>query len=139
MDAGKLQVALRKQGIHVHESDPVLETAAICDVVLADALKSMEGIVKRSADQITAAHVQAEASARKVAGDIINNAAAWLEGRFKATAEETLTGMLAELRQETAKAEAASRIAVRAAWFIGVVGAGFLSLAAGYGIAALKL
>lgn len=135
MDTGKLRDALRKQGIHVHESDPVLETAAICDVVLADALKSMEGIVKRSADQITAAHVQAEASARKVASDIINNAAAWLDDRFKATAQETLTGMLAELRQETAKAESASRTAVRAAWAACAISVVTLFAIAGYGLA----
>lgn len=135
MDAGKLRDALRKQGIHVHESDPVLETAAICDVVLADALKSMEAIVKRSADQITAAHVQAEASARKSAGDIITRAADWLDGRFKATAQETLAGMLAELREETAKAEIASRTAVRAAWAACAICTVTLFAIAGYGLA----
>ena len=44
---------------------------------------------------------------------------------------------LAELREEAAKAEAASRVAVRAAWTVGAVGAAAASLMVGYGIAAL--
>ena len=32
MDPRKLREALRKQGIFVHESDPILDMAAICDV-----------------------------------------------------------------------------------------------------------
>ena len=137
MDADKLRVALRKQGIHVHESDPVLETAAICDVVLADALKSLEALTKRAADQAAAAQVQAETSARRVASDMINGASDWLSTKFKEAAQEATAGMLAELRQETARAEAASRVAVRAAWAVGGIGAAFASLAIGYGLAAL--
>lgn len=137
MDTDKLRVALRKQGIHVHESDPVLETAAICDVVLADALKSLEALTKRAADQAAAAQVQAETSARRVASDMINGASDWLSTKFKEAAQEATAGMLAELRQETAKAEAASRTAVRAAWAVGGIGAAFASLAIGYGLAAL--
>ncbi len=59
--------------------------------------------------------------------------------RFKNAAEQATAGMLAELPQETAKAEAASRTAVRAAWTAGVIGAGALSLVIGYGLAALQV
>ena len=51
MDPRKLREALRKQGIFVHESDPILEMAAICDATMADTLKAIEGVVKAAADR----------------------------------------------------------------------------------------
>ncbi len=116
---------------------PRLETAAICDVVLADALKSLEAITKRAADQTAAAQLQAETSARQVASGMINNASDWLSTKFKEAAQEATAMMLAELREETARAEAASRTAVRAAWTAGAIGAAAGSLMVGYGIAGL--
>ena len=137
MDPQKLRDALRKQGIHVHESDPVLETAAICDVLLADALKSLEAMTKRAADQAAAAQVQAETSARRVASDVINGASDWLTTRFKEITQQATAQMLADLRQETAKAEAASRAATRAAFWSGAIGAVALSGVLGFGLAGL--
>lgn len=58
MDLRKLREALRKQGIFVHESDPILEMAAICDATMADTLKSIEGVVKAAADRTTVAAAQ---------------------------------------------------------------------------------
>jgi len=48
MDPAKLREALRKQGIHGHESDPVLEVAAICELAVADTVKAIEGLNKES-------------------------------------------------------------------------------------------
>ena len=42
MDPRKLREALRKQGIFVHESDPILEMAAICEAAMAETLKAIE-------------------------------------------------------------------------------------------------
>ena len=56
---------------------------------------------------------------------------------FKDYPARTAPTMLAELRQETAKAETASRVAVRAAWTVGAIGAAAASLMVGYGIAGL--
>lgn len=138
MDTARLIADIaRETGIRLEQSDPILAAAVINERLLDASLDDLRKLVTRAADQLSAAGVQNEASARKVASDIINDAATWLEGRFKATGQEVTASMLAELRQETAKAEVASRIAVRAAWVVGLVGAGFLSLAAGYGVAAL--
>jgi len=45
--------------------------------------------------------------------------------------------MLAKLRQETANAQAASRTAVRAAYALGIIGAGALSAILGFGLVGL--
>ena len=74
---------------------------------------------------------------RELIIEFSNKAAGWLDAKFKTVAQEATAGMLAELRQETAKAEAASRMAVRAAWTAGVIGAVALSAIAGFGIAGL--
>ncbi len=68
---------------------------------------------------------------------MINGAADWLGTRFKETAQEVTAEILAQLRKETAKAEKASRIAIRAAYASGIVGAGALSAILGFGLAGL--
>lgn len=127
----------RETGIVLDEADPILAAAVINERLLDASMTELRKLVKGSADQLAAVGVQNEASAKRVASDIINNAADWLGTRFKDAAQEATAGMLAELRQETAKAEAASRSAVRAAWVSGAIGAITLSAIAGFGIAGL--
>jgi CHASE3 domain sensor protein len=132
MDTRKLREALRKQGIFVHESDPILDMAAICDAAMADTLKVIEGVVKAAADRTSAAAAQT-VEASKTAGEvIINQGAAFLVEQFREATRETAAAMVAELRQEAAKAERASRVAVRSAWAIGGVGAIALAGVAGF-------
>ncbi|MDQ2764125.1 MAG: hypothetical protein M3Y22_11785 [Pseudomonadota bacterium] len=116
MDPRKLREALRKQGIHVHESDPVLETAAICEVVLGEALKTVEGVTKAAADRMSAASTQTVEDAKKAAAALVNSSTAWVTEQLKEAADKVTASMLAELREETARAQAASRFALRAAW-----------------------
>lgn len=138
MERDQIIARVRKEtGVKLSPSDPVLAVVAINEALLEEAVATLDKSVKVAVDRFAAAGVQNEASARKVAGDIITKAADWLEGRFKAVAQEATAGMLAELREETAKAEAASRTAVRAAWAAGVIGAAALSAIAGFGIAGL--
>lgn len=138
MDPRKLREALRKQGIYVHESDPVLETAAICEVVLAEALRTVEGVTKAATDRMSAAATQNVEEAKKAAAALVNKSTEWVTERFKETANTVTASMLAELRQETARAEAASRLAIKMAW---VAGFAALLTAAGLGgflLAAVK-
>lgn len=140
MDRRKLQEELRKQGIFVHESDPTLDVAAICDTAMADTLKAIEGVVKAAADRTTAAAQQAIEASKKSGEAIISQGAAYLVEQVQEAAREATSSMLAEIRQETAKAERASRTALRAAWLAGGVGAlgvagaiGFLLAGFGHG------
>jgi CHASE3 domain sensor protein len=138
MDTRKLREALRKQGIFVHESDPILDMAAICDAAMADTLKAIEGVVKAAADRTSAAAAQT-VEASKTAGEaIINQGAAFLVEQFREAVRETAAAMVNELRQEAAKAERASRAAVRGAWAVGSVGATALAGVAGFLLAGLS-
>jgi hypothetical protein len=131
MDSRALREALRKQGIFVHESDPVLDVAAICELAMADTLKAIEGMVKAAADRTSAASCQAIEAAKTNSEAVVTQGAAFIVGQFRETVREATATMLAELRQETIRAEHASRMAVRAAWVAGSIGAIVLAGIAG--------
>ena len=138
MDRARLIADIaRETGVRLEDADPILVAAVINERLLDAALDDLRKLVRGAADQLSAAGVQNEASAKQVASGIINNAADWLEVRFRTVAQEATAMMLAELREETARAEAASRTAVRAAWTAGAIGAAAGSLMIGYGIAGL--
>jgi hypothetical protein len=132
MDPRKLREALRKQGIFVHESDPILEMAAICDATMADTLKAIEGVVKAAADRTSAAAAQTVDSSRKAGDALINQGANFLVEQFRAVVREATAAMLTELRRETAKAERAGATAVRLAWVFGSLGAIVFAAFAGF-------
>lgn len=132
MDPRKLREALRKQGIFVHESDPILDMATICDVAMADSLKAIEGVVKAAADRTSAAAAQTIDASRKAGDALINQGATFLIEHFREVTREATATMLAQLHRETAKAERASRTAVRIAWALGSVGAFALAGFAGF-------
>jgi hypothetical protein len=137
MEPRKLREALRKQGIFLHESDPVLDIAAICELAVADTLKAIEGLNKAAADRISAASAQHIEAAKTAAAVLITEAGHWSAERLKDAAAEVSAAMLRELRQKTAKAEAAARLSVRMAWLTGGIGALTLAGIAGFWMAGL--
>lgn len=139
MDSRVLREALRKQGIFVHESDPVLEVAAICELAMADTLKAIEAMVKAAADRTSAASSQAIEAAKTNGEAVVTQGAAFIVGQFRETVREATAAMLAELHQETIRAEHAGRLAIRAAWVAGSVSAIALAGIAGVLLAGLHL
>lgn len=137
MDPRKAREALRKQGIYIHESDPILDMAAICETAMADTLKAIEGVVKAAADRTSAAAAQATEASKGTAEAIISQGATFLVEQFREAVREATTVMLAELHRETAKAERASRAAIRIAWTLGSLGAIGLAGLAGFLLAGL--
>lgn len=138
MERDKLIALVRKQaGFKLDADDPVLAVVAINEVLFEAALAKLDQSVIMALDRMAAMNVQNEVAAKRAASDVINGASDWLTTKFKEVAQEATAEMLAELRQETAKAEAASRVAMRAAWTVGAIGAAAASLMVGYGIAGL--
>ncbi|HUB49141.1 MAG TPA: hypothetical protein VMB73_29565 [Acetobacteraceae bacterium] len=129
--------ALHKQGIYVHESDPILDVAAICDAAMGDTLKAIEGVVKAAADRTSAAATQAVDASKGTAEAVISQGAAFLAQQFREAVREVTAAMLADLRQEAARAERASRIAVRIAWTFGSLSAAGLAGRGGFLLAGL--
>ena len=137
MESGKLREALRKQGIYVHESDPVLEIAAICETAVADTVRAIEGLNKAAADRISAASSQHIDAARQSAATLITEAGRWSAEQLQEATAEVIASVLSELRSEVIKAEAASRLSVRAAWVTAGMSAAVLAGMAGFWVAGL--
>lgn len=127
MDSARLREALRKEGIYIHESDPVLEVAAICQLAVADTVKTIDGLNKAAADRITAASAQHIEAAKQSASAVITEAGKWSAEQLRAAAAEISSAILKELRPEVAKAEAAAQLSVRMAWVTGGIGATVLA------------
>jgi CHASE3 domain sensor protein len=137
MEPAKLRESLRKQGIYVHESDPVLEVAAICELAVADTVKAIEGLNKAAADRISAASNQHIEAARQSAAALVTEAGKWSAEQLRETAAEISSSILKDLRPEVLKAETAAQVSVRMAWLTGSVGAIALAGLAGFLLAGL--
>jgi hypothetical protein len=135
MDTAKLREALRRQGIHVHEGDPVLEMAAICEIAVAGAVMAIEGLNKAAADRISTAAVQQVEAAKQTASSLITDAGKWSADLLRNAATEAGATLLTEMRREAERAEQAGRMAVRAAWAVGGIGAVALAGLAGFWLA----
>jgi CHASE3 domain sensor protein len=137
MEPARLREALRKQGIYVHEGDPVLEVGAICQLAVADTVKAIEGLNKAAADRISAAAAQHIEAARQSAAAIITEAGRWSADQLRETAAEISTSILKELRLQVMRTEAAARLSVRMAWVTGGISVVALAGVAGFWLAGL--
>ena len=146
MQRDQLIALVRKEtGIKLSAADPVLAAAVINEVLLENTLAKLDASLKVAADRQAAVTAQQdEASkrhvedAKKAAAALVNSSTEWVTGRLKEAGAAVTASMLAELRQETAKAESASRLAIKMAWVAG--GAAVLTAAGltGFLLAAVK-
>ena len=138
MDKARLIADIHKEtGIRLDEADPLIAAAVINERLLDASLAELRKLVKGSAEQLAAVGVATEPAAKRLASEVVNSAAEYLGTQFKDAAREAAAEMLIEMRKETGKAEKASRIAVRAAYASGIIGAGALSAILGFGLAGL--
>jgi hypothetical protein len=86
MDLGKLRQTLAKQGIRVHPADPALDMALMCETAVSDAVRSLETMLKATADRMAADQVKANEDAERRGAAQINRANEWLAERNPAGA-----------------------------------------------------
>jgi hypothetical protein len=138
MNPARLREALRRQGVHVSEDDPVLEVAAICELAMADSLKAIEAANQAAADRISAASIQHIEAARASASALITDSGAWAADHLRATAAEISQLIRQEIQAETEKAVAAASLGLRAAWMLAAVCAAGLAAAVGFWAAGVR-
>lgn len=145
MQRDQLIALVRKEtGIKLSAADPVLAAAVINEVLLESTLAKLDASLKAAADRQEAGAVkQAEASkqhvedAKRAAAALVNGSTEWVTERLREAGAAVTASMLAELREETAKAQAASRTAMRAAWVAGGITVAAACGLAGFALAAL--
>lgn len=117
----------RITGSRLERSDPILAASVINEVLLDQALTKLDRQMKEHADRVTAASAQIVTGARAAADALVNESGAWAETRIKTAGEAAAASVLAVLRQETDRAERASRMVTRAMWLTGIIAAIALS------------
>jgi Transcriptional activator TraM len=122
----------RVHGIRIDADDPVLVAALLNQRLLDEAIGRLEAAVRASADRITAAATQHIEGAREIAAAVVARAGEWSAERLQVAADEAGRSLLGQIRKEVAKAERASRIAVRITWISGAVSAVALAGIAGF-------
>ena len=127
----------RITGVRLTTTDPILAASVINEILLDKALTKLDRQMKVQADRVTVASTQAVVDAKKEAEALLTEAGVWIEARIKVAGEAAVAMVLADLRKETAKAERASRVAVRAAWATAVVGLVILCGLGGMALAGL--
>lgn len=140
IDREELVAELAKaHGIRIDPDDPVLTAAFLNRRLLDEAIARFEAAVRTSADRLTEATVQQVNGAQETAALLVTRAGEWSAERLKGAAAEASAIMLADVRREAARAEQASRMAIRAAWIIAGVSAVAMAGAAGFVLADFQL
>lgn len=130
-----------RTGIRLNPKDPILEDAAIFEVIVDEAIADLRKMIQASKEQCEyqrAKHLEdSEESAKKTAGVVISQAAEWLSDRFKEAAEATSATILAEVRADLARIEKEKKISVRASWIS--IGSAVVAVAVAIGWATTAL
>jgi len=135
MDAARLRETLRRQGVYVHQDDPVLEVASICELATADSLKAIEASNRAAADRITAASVQHLQAAREAASVLVTEAGTWAADHLRAAAAEIGTSIKKEVQIEANRVTLAASVSVRIAWSVAAFFAAAFVAVVGYWVA----
>lgn len=122
MDADRIiaEVA-RTHGVCLGRDDAILIAATINRLTLDEALATIRQAVRESQDQIAAGTAQQIEQAKLTAGKIITDAAVYSAERLHAAGEEVAQRVLEAAAGQVAKAEAARRRSVQAAYATGAL------------------
>ena len=130
----------RETGISLDRGDPVLAAATVNRIMLNEAREELQRLLRASADQLSADSLQQIEAAKEAAAALITEAGTWSAQRLSEAAAEASNAVIKGLREETAKAQRAGQMAVRAAWAVAGIGglalgafAGFLLAMMGHG------
>jgi len=140
IDREQLAAELAKvHGIRIDADDPVLTAALLNQRLMDQAIDRLESAVRVSADRITVAAGQQMDGAKEIAASFVTRAGEWSAERLRAAVEEATSALLVQVRQNAARAERASRVALRIAWVVGGLGTIALAGTAGFLLAGFGL
>jgi hypothetical protein len=128
----------KETGIRLDPADPLLAAATINRILLDEALAELQRVVRTSGDQVAAASVQQIEAAKAAAAALITDAGAWSAERLREAAAEASNAVIERLQDETAKAQRAGRIALRAAWAAAGIGGLAVAATAGFWLATIS-
>ena len=139
MERDRLIAEIAKEtGIRLDSADPLLAAATTNRILLDEALAELQRAVRSSRDQVSAACLQQIEAAKTAAATLITDAGGWSAERLRDAAAEASNAVIERLREETAKAQRAGQIALRAAWATAIIGGLAVAAAAGFWLATIS-
>ncbi len=139
MDIARIRGAIaERHGLIVTETDPVLVTVTIQELLRDEAIRDMEKAARSVGAELALGGNASVEAGKEAAEQMINQAGAWVAERFKEASVRVVSDMRAVVAETRASAEAASRAAETArrvaVWSAcGAVGLCVLILAAAFG------
>ena len=106
--------------------------------LLDEARTGLPRAVRTSGDQVSAACLQQIEAARTAAAALITEAGVWSAERLTDAATEVSNAIIERLREETAKAQRAGQIALRAAWATAIIGGLAVAATVGFWLATIS-
>ena len=138
MERDRLIAEIAKEtGIRLDRVDPLLAAATINRILLDEALAELQRAVRTSGDQVSASCVQQIETAKAAAAALITDAGVWSAERLREAAAEASNAVIERVREETAKARRAGRVALCAAWAAAGIGGLAAAATAGFWLATI--
>jgi hypothetical protein len=106
--AAVIPLIQKKHGFRVSPDDPIWLLGTVAENVQKEALAELKTMLTEQLDQITAANIQIETTAKAKAEKIITHAAAWAEKRIKDAGEAATAAMIAAI--ENARSDAKKQL-----------------------------
>jgi hypothetical protein len=139
MERDRLIAEIAKEtGIRLDRADPLLAAATINRILLDEALAELHRAVRTSGDQASVVCLQQLEAAKAAAAALITDAGVWSAERLREAAAEASNTVIERLREETANAQRAGRMALRAAWAAAGIGGLAVAATAGFWLATIS-
>jgi hypothetical protein len=136
IDREQLAADLAKvHSTRIDADDPIRLAALVNQRLKDEAIGRLETTVRASPDRITAAAAQQRDGAKEIAASFVTRAGQSSAERLRTAAEAAASTLLAQVGQDSARAERASRVAVRIAWIMSSVGVIAMAGVAGFVLA----
>jgi hypothetical protein len=127
----------RETDISLDRADPLLAAATINRILLDEARTELQRAVRTLGDQVSAACLQQIEAAKAAAAALITDAGVWSAERLREAAAEASNAVIERVREETAKAQRAGRVALCAAWAAAGIGGLAAAATAGFWLATI--
>ena len=120
MDVARMMEIVReKHGVALHPDDSVFLLATIADELQSEGREELAKLAAGMADQVSAALVLADTTARARSDRIVTEAARWSGEQIRTAAVDAAQIIVAQTRDQIDQAKAAARTATIAAWVAG--------------------
>lgn len=106
----------KRHNVRLGADDPILITVTLNEAILAQHLELIRAVVEQAQNQTAAATAQQVAAIKEMGERLVTNAGGYVADRVTEAGAALKADLVAAIRAETARAQAAAKVARRAQW-----------------------